>query len=78
MEKGKENEGGPYREKLKLNAKQRYREKHGGVVVSTVTSQLEGSGFDSQLGPGAFLCGVCMFSPCLRWVLLVQRHVYRG
>ena len=33
---------------------------------STVASQQEGLGFDSRLGRGVFLCGVCMFSPCLR------------
>ena len=36
-----------------------------GAVVSAVASQQEGHGFVS--GPArAFLCGVCMFSPCLR------------
>ncbi|KAF7664099.1 hypothetical protein LDENG_00189080 [Lucifuga dentata] len=39
--------------------------RHGGSVVSTVASQQEGPGFDSGRGR-AFLCGVCMFSPCLR------------
>uniref|UniRef100_A0A0E9R875 Uncharacterized protein n=1 Tax=Anguilla anguilla TaxID=7936 RepID=A0A0E9R875_ANGAN len=34
---------------------------HSGIVVSTVTSQQKDCGF----GMGAFLCGVCMFSP---WV----------
>ena len=39
--------------------------RHGGAVVSAVASQQEGPGFVS--GPArAFLCGVCMFSPCLR------------
>ena len=34
-------------------------------MVSAVASQQEGPGFVS--GPArAFLCGVCMFSPCLR------------
>ena len=37
----------------------------GGAVVSAVASQQKGPGFVS--GPArAFLCGVCMFSPCLR------------
>ena len=41
--------------------------RHGGAVVSAVASQQEGPGFVS--GPArAFLCGVCMFSPCLRGV----------
>lgn len=39
---------------------------HGGAVISTVTSQLEGLWFESTSGPGAFLCEVYMFSPCLR------------
>ena len=34
-------------------------ELHGGVVVSTVASQQEGSRFKFKLG-------VCMFSPCVR------------
>ncbi len=52
---------------------------HGGLVVSTVTSQQEGPGFDARSarltsrvswvcrGWGrTFLCGVCMFSLRLR------------
>ncbi|KAI3366798.1 hypothetical protein L3Q82_009459, partial [Scortum barcoo] len=38
---------------------------HSGVVVSTVASQQEGSGFNPWLRQ-ALLCGVCMFSLCLR------------
>ncbi|KAI3351481.1 hypothetical protein L3Q82_020329 [Scortum barcoo] len=37
---------------------------HSGVVVSTVASQQEGSGFNPWLRQ-ALLCGVCMFSLCL-------------
>ncbi len=42
MEKGKENEGGPYRDKLKLNAKQRYTEKMqtiNGVDPNVLTTK---------------------------------------
>ena len=35
-------------------------------MVSAVASQQEGSRFESWLGCGTFLCGVCMFSPCRR------------
>ncbi len=41
--------------------------KGSGLVVSTVASQQESPGFDTQL---AFLCGVCMFCLCLRGFLL--------
>ena len=34
----------------------------GGVVVSTVASRQE---FLDQISPGAFLGGVCKFSPCM-------------
>ena len=43
---------------------------HGGSVRSTVASQQEGCGFKSRIVKHvgacsrAFLCGVCMFSPC--------------
>ena len=43
---------------------------HGGTVRSTVASQQEGCGFKSRIVQHvgacsrAFLCGVCMFSPC--------------
>ena len=43
---------------------------HGGSVHSTVASQQEGCGFKSRMVQHvgacsrAFLCGVCMFSPC--------------
>ena len=43
---------------------------HGGSVRSTVASQQEGCGFKSRMVQHvgacsrAFLCGVCMFSPC--------------
>ena len=43
---------------------------HGGTVRSTVASQQEGRGFKSRIVQHvgacsrAFLCGVCMFSPC--------------
>ena len=43
---------------------------HGGSVRSTVASQQEGCGFKSRIVQHvgacsrAFLCGVCMFSPC--------------
>uniref|UniRef100_A0A3B4D421 Uncharacterized protein n=1 Tax=Pygocentrus nattereri TaxID=42514 RepID=A0A3B4D421_PYGNA len=41
--------------------------RHGGVVGIAVASQRGGPGFDSPAGrPGSSLCGVCMFSPCLR------------
>ncbi|KAK3571749.1 hypothetical protein QTP86_018728 [Hemibagrus guttatus] len=35
---------------------------HGGLVVSTFASHLQGWGFDSRL---CCVCGVCMFSLCL-------------
>ncbi len=42
--------------------------RHGGAVASTVTSQQEGSGFcvRTHRPTGALLCGICMFSSCLR------------
>ena len=49
---------------------------HGGVVVSTIASQREGSRFNSRLG--AFLCGVCMFSPCMRGFSPVLRLPYKN
>ncbi|KAK3569345.1 hypothetical protein QTP86_026804, partial [Hemibagrus guttatus] len=39
---------------------------HDGLVVSTFASHLQGWGFDSHLHR---VCGVCMFSPCLRGFL---------
>ena len=39
---------------------------HGGVVVSTVASQQEGSRFNSQLGP---FCVEFACSPVYAWVL---------
>lgn len=45
------------------------------AAVSTVSSQQEGSGFESPGGPGAFLCGVCTFSECsFGFCLTVQRQ----
>ncbi|KAK3573476.1 hypothetical protein QTP86_024687, partial [Hemibagrus guttatus] len=41
---------------------------HGGLVVSTFASHLQGWGFDSCLRR---VCGVCMFSPCLGGFLRV-------
>lgn len=38
--------------------------KQPGVVIITVASQQEVPGSISQVGR-AFLCGVCMYSPCL-------------
>jgi len=35
---------------------------HGGVLVSTIASHR----LPVQIPAGAFLCGVCMFSPCMR------------
>ncbi|KAK3523307.1 hypothetical protein QTP86_029517 [Hemibagrus guttatus] len=43
---------------------------HGGLVVSTFVSHLQGWGFDSRL---CRVCGVCMFSPCLGGFLRVLR-----
>ena len=47
-----------------------YGQGHGGTVRSTAASQQEGRGFKSRMVQHvgacsrAFLCGVCMFSPC--------------
>ena len=47
-----------------------YLRGHSGTVRSTVASQQEGRGFKSRIVQHvgacsrAFLCGVCMFSPC--------------
>ncbi len=38
----------------------------GGSVGSIVASQQDGPWFESRLSQDAFLCGVCMFFPCLR------------
>ncbi|KAK3532576.1 hypothetical protein QTP86_024144 [Hemibagrus guttatus] len=46
---------------------------HGGLVVSTFASHLQGWGFDSRLRR---VCGVCMFSPCLGGFL--RGHVVMG
>ncbi len=40
--------------------------RHSGSVVSTVVSQQEGPWFEPRQGQEGFLCGVCMFSLCLR------------
>lgn len=37
----------------------------GGVVISTVASQLLESGLKSSSWSGAFLCRICLFSLCL-------------
>ena len=54
---------------------------HGGVVVSTVASQREGSRFSSRLGPFCveFACSprVCVGSlRVLRLPPTVQKHAY--
>lgn len=49
-----------------------------GNVVSTTTSQQDGPGFDSQTGQEAFLCGVCMFFPCLHRFLQVSVRLVHG
>ncbi len=50
-------------------------------VGSTVASQQEGPWVESWLSQDAFLCGVCMFSPCLHGFApgapvypIIQRH----
>ncbi|XP_056333713.1 neudesin isoform X2 [Danio aesculapii] len=39
---------------------------HSGAAGSAVTSEQEGRWFEPLLGQLAYLCGVCMFSPCSR------------
>ena len=48
-----------------------YHNLAGGVVGSAVASQQEGSWFQF-LSVGPVLCGVCMFSPCMRGTLGVR------
>ncbi|KAK3526303.1 hypothetical protein QTP70_022761 [Hemibagrus guttatus] len=45
---------------------------HGGLMVSTFASHLQGWGFDSRLRR---VCGVCMFSPCL-WGFLQENEIF--
>ncbi|KAK3520825.1 hypothetical protein QTP70_033044 [Hemibagrus guttatus] len=46
---------------------------HGGLVVSTFASHLQGWGFDSHLHR---VCGVCMFSPCLGGFLPQSKNMH--